>query len=206
MDDHGQESVQTIERKHAVQRRALEDANGATGVLEVHAKRGLAGPAGDLRGEPPQQRILPSQPHAADEIDPFEFADHARQVGGVVLQIAVEGGQNRAGRGLNARPERGALAGVANVLEPTHTGVQPPSLLNLLPGAVVAGVVHKHQLVSGPDPLHGRRRFPGQGQNVPRFVENRDDDGDFDGHGMSLVLCPRNAHYICRHSLLISDL
>src|SRR5438132_14315290 len=71
--------------------------------------------------------------------------EHFGQIRRVVLQIAVERGDDAAAGGLDSGPEGGALAVVLRMTHAAHAGIQPMRLMNFLPGAVTARVVHEDQ-------------------------------------------------------------
>ena len=186
VDNHWQKAMQAVERKRARQRGSFEGSDGAAGVGEVHAQGRLARPARDLRRDFPQPGVLPAQPHAADEIDALQFDDEPRQIGGVVLQIAVKRGEDGAGGGLDAGPKRGALPGIAGVPEAAHARIKPPRFRDPCPGVVGARVVHEDEFIRAQQRLHRRRDLPRQRRHVVRLVEHGDDDGNLCGHGASV--------------------
>src|SRR2546427_11235055 len=110
-----QETMEAVERKKAIQHRTSKGADGATGVAKVRLQHSFARPAGDLRGGAPHEVVLAGQPHAAHKIHSVQLREKARKVRRVVLQVAIQRGDNRADGVLENRPKSGALAAVSSV-------------------------------------------------------------------------------------------
>lgn len=90
-DQDWQESVETIERKNPCETGSFERAERASGVREiVPQRRGPCRP-GNSRGELPDQAILPMNPLAADKVVFAKEGEHLGKLGGIVLQIAIQG-------------------------------------------------------------------------------------------------------------------
>src|SRR5207249_4712478 len=92
----GQKAMPAVEREDTVQRGAFECAQAAAGVTKVRAQNGPARPARDSRGYPTEPIVLAIDPEAADEIEPVQFGEQSGQVCRIILQIAVERGDDAA--------------------------------------------------------------------------------------------------------------
>src|SRR5690606_40324678 len=72
------------------------------------------------------QRVVPLPLPAGDEVGAgFELLDHGRELGGVVLEVGVEGGDVAAAGAGEAGGERGALAVVAPEADASEAGGRP---------------------------------------------------------------------------------
>ena len=85
----GHEPVKAVERKQPVQRGTLEDPQSAARVAKIHAQDRLA-PSGRSSRRPAAKNCPPGHAHAADQIVALQLGQKSRQIGRVVLQIAVE--------------------------------------------------------------------------------------------------------------------
>src|SRR6185369_11551154 len=80
-------------------------------------------------------------PRPADAVGVLERAEQPRDVGGVVLQVRVDGEDGPPPRRLHPGPARGRLAAVGGEALHAETRVARGELLQDGPGAVAAGVV-----------------------------------------------------------------
>jgi hypothetical protein len=188
MGKHGHEAMKTVESKKAVERGALEGAEVAAGVAEIHAEHGLARFAGDAGGGAAEKVVLTPGAQAADDVVVAQFGEKAGKIGGVVLEVAVEREDDGRAGIAEAGPQGGALAGVAAVAEAAHAGVGPAGGEDFFPGAIGAGVVHKDELKGAGLSGEGGKDLLRHRVDVVNLVEHRDDDGNVRLHGGSTQL------------------
>ena len=74
-----------------------------------------------------QERVLAILSPATDDVVRRRDAKQSREIGGIVLQVAVESGNDGAGGRLNTCPQRSALASVFLMLESTDTNISARS-------------------------------------------------------------------------------
>src|SRR5437870_5370423 len=98
---------------------------------------------GDDRGLAPKEIIGTDQAHPANKVIALQGFEHSGQIMRVVLQIAIQGGDDRAAGKLNAGPKRGALPAVFGQAQAMDTPVSLMGLLDSLPGLIAARVIDK---------------------------------------------------------------
>ena len=88
----------------------LEAAAGVRCLVAQHRRTDLVG---DARGQPLQPVVAARGAMAGDEGDIalLRAGEQPRQIGRIVLAVAVDGGQPGAGSDLRRLPDRGALPG-----------------------------------------------------------------------------------------------
>jgi hypothetical protein len=112
-------------------------------------------------------------------IDEFH---HARQVTGIVLQVAVGGRDEAPACELEAGGKRRRLSEVAAEPDDADPRVARLQIGHQLEARVGAAVVDEEELV-GPAPgLEGLGELPVQLGQVQRLVTNGNDDGQIGGH------------------------
>jgi tagaturonate epimerase len=182
MREHGHETMKTVEREQGVEHGAFEGAQAAAGVVEIHAEHRGAGAAGDFGGDAAEPIVLALGPHAADDVVFFQLGEEAGKIGGIVLEVAVEGDDDGGAGVAEAGPEGGALAGVAAVAEAADAGIGAAGGDDFLPGGVGAGVVHENEFEGAAFTAQGGEDLGNERGDVVSLVEHRDDDGDFRLH------------------------
>jgi hypothetical protein len=132
--------------------------------------------------------ILPLPAPAGHHVVTFrELLEQRRDVGGVVLQVRVDGNQHLSRRVVDGRHHGGRLAVVPAKLEHLEPRVlrgEPPQHGH---GAVGAAVVDGDDFVGHPEFLHHRGDLLDQQREVLLLVEDRgqDRDGEARRHGVS---------------------
>ncbi len=112
------------------------------------------------------------------EITFLQFGDHARDIGWIVLQIAVQGGDELTAGGIDTGLHGRGLAEVAPHANDAHMGAVLLSLgSQRLVSAVMAAIVDTDQLpgtrIAGQTLMHRRDR----GRDVRLLLVHRYDDG-----------------------------
>lgn len=124
---------------------------------------------------------------ATDKISLVEHGQHARQLGRVILKIAVQGADERSLRPRNAGPDGRALTPIADVPETGHRGIALLMLLNGIPSAVGGGIIDQDQL---PGPRFRCKRIThlrDQGGDILDLVKYGNDDDYLRNHGPRLT-------------------
>jgi len=187
MDDDGQEPMNAVKREHALEASSLVSADAAAGISKVDLQGFLPGPARHLRRDFPHPTVLPFHALAADKINLIQMGQHGGQIRGIVLAIAVEGGDDWAVGRLDAGPDGGALAGIELVAKANDARVLLVGFGDGLPGVVGTGVVDEHDLERPLLLVHGGEGFGGEGQDIILLVIDRNEDGDVNRHRGSVV-------------------
>ena len=182
MGEHGHEAVKAVKGKEGFEDGALEGAQPAAGIAEIHAEHEFAGLAGDVGGETAQGIVLAFGPHAANDVVFFQFGEEARKISGVVLQVAIESEDDRGAGIAEASPEGGALAGVAAMAQAADAGIGFGGGGDAFPGGVGAGVVHEDKLERAGLIFEGGEHLIRERGDVVGLVEHGDNDGDFRLH------------------------
>lgn len=100
----------------------MEHTKEAACIGKVDAEGEAAGESGNAGGEDADPIVLAFGADAADEIGAVEFTEELGQVGGVVLEVAVESGDEGGFRGIESGEEGGALAAVDLVADAPDVG------------------------------------------------------------------------------------
>ncbi len=134
---------------------------------------------GDHRRQPARhERVLAVAPPAGhDVVAGVEGREQARDVGGVVLEVAVHGDDDLAGGVIDAGRERGGLSEVAHQAHEVHARIVAGGRDQARIGVVVAAVVDEHDLAREPQAIGGRLELGDQGLGVRGLVVDGDDDG-----------------------------
>jgi len=170
------EPVQPVEGGEIFQNRAPKDAQVAARVGKVRAQHQLPGDPSDAGGNEAEPIIGAPGPHATNHVRVSQQLEHPGKVGWVVLEIAVQGCDERGQAGLKAGPQSRALSGVAGMAEPAQARVVSARLHDPLPGVIGAAVVHQDELDPAPGLLEGPENALGQREDVQAFVPQRHDD------------------------------
>ena len=136
--------MNTIKGRKRFENSSLENSQVAAGIREIHAQNGLSRRAGNRRRYAAQPIVRAISPHAANHVAVGKQSEHARQISRVILEIAIECREDFPMTGLEAGPQSGALATVLRMPKGPQARVNLPSLENLLPGIVAAGVIHEN--------------------------------------------------------------
>ena len=171
-------TVQSVERKEHGDDGTFEGSQVAAGILEIDAQDETAREPGDPSGDAAAEVILSPHAHAAGQVAVFERSNQFWQVGRIVLEVAVEGGDELTAAGLESGPQRGALATMFHQTEGTDPKVSFLSFEDLRPGVVRAGVVHQQQLEAAGFRFEGQKDAFGQGADIGGFVPERGNDRD----------------------------
>jgi hypothetical protein len=183
VDQNGEETMPSIEREDAVEGRAMEDPEEAAGIGKVDAEGEAAGKAGDTGGDNPDPVVLTFGADSADEVGAFEFAEEFGQVGGVVLEVPVEGGDEGGFRGIESGEEGGALATVYLVADTADVGKLGDGFLDAAGCEVSAGIIDEEEFVGLAGFGEGGGDLTGEGEDIIFLIEDRDDDGEVVRHG-----------------------
>jgi hypothetical protein len=147
VDEHGEESVPSVEGEDAIEGGAVEDAEEAAGIGEVDAEGEATGEPGDTGREDTDPIILSFGADAADEVGAVEFVEEFGEVGGVVLEVTIQGGDEGGFRGVESSEEGGALSAVYLVADAADVGELGGGFLDPLGGEVGAGVIDEEEFV-----------------------------------------------------------
>ncbi len=153
-------------------------AHGPQGAAEV-----LGAYAGDLADEPVaqqagdlanEQMVLAADPQAEDRVVTFlEFLEHDRDVGRIVLQIAVQGYDDVARGPVDAGLQGGRLAEVAAQADYLDQRVALRQFFQDLERAVAAAVVHEDDFIKQAQRVDGSVEPLMQLADVLPFVLDR---------------------------------
>ena len=116
LHQHGNEAMQFTVEGQAFGQVAAQRAQGAAHVLDLHAGDSwrMSSVAEKARQFADHEMVLPVGPQAVNGVEPLvELVEQHGNVGGIVLQIAVHGDDQFAGRPIDAGLERCRLAEVA---------------------------------------------------------------------------------------------
>ena len=112
--EHGDEAVQLAVEPQAVHDLGAVGLQAAVHVVQVHAGEGAGDAVEDAREDAPRERIAPARLPAGDEVEALvELREQPRNLGRVVLQVAVDRDDGVAVCLVEAGRERGRLAEVA---------------------------------------------------------------------------------------------
>ena len=140
------------------------------GAKVVNVDAGKLGhqPVGATRRNPAHDEIVDAllTPSADHVVALFQLGDKFRDLGGVVLQIAIHGQDVVALGMIESRGKRGGLAKIAPQLDHQNPAVHGCNLFQQLVGAVTRSVVHKHQFETVANLLHNRLQAVVQSSNV----------------------------------------
>src|SRR5262249_9507632 len=127
-----------------------------------------------------EERILPVLSPAADDVagPVFEALHHVRDVARIVLQVAVEGGDQTAIRVGKPRRKRRGLAEVAPEPDQLQVRVEREQTFQELETPVLAAIVHEDQLVRAAPRAERLRQLAVQLFEAGRLVPDGNDDGE----------------------------
>lgn len=176
VDEHWQETVHTVERKHPGQNCPFENPDRTPRICEINAQHQLSGsPSHDSRNAP-KEIVLAADSDATHEIVTIQCGKERRKVLRIILAISIHRRDDRGCRGLDPCPQRRALAAIHGVPQTSDAPILALCLLNCPPSAVGAAIVNKNNFKLPRARIHGFRHLSGQRQNVILFIEHGDDD------------------------------
>ncbi len=188
--EHGDEAVQL-----AVQPQAVDDLGAVRLQAAVHVVQADAGERArdaveDAREEPARERVAPVRLPAGDQVEALvELREQPRDLGGIVLQVAVDRDDGVAACLVEAGHERGGLAEVA--AQPDDADVLLGVVESRQRGerAVGRAVVDEDRLPLGVQRLERRAQLVVEQCDAAFLVVNGNDDRD---HGSEpSVSCTR---------------
>ena len=192
---HRNKAVQlTVEAKPVHDFRAVR-LQPAVHVVQPHAGEAARDGVEDPGEDASRKRVAAVRLPAGDEIEAFvELREQARNLRGIVLQIAIDGDDRLAVRLIEPGAERSRLAEVPS--QPDHADVRAPVVQPRQRGERPVGrtVIDEDRLPLGVQRLEGRAKLVVEECDAPFLVVNRDDDGD---HGASLA-ADRRCRADCR--------
>jgi hypothetical protein len=136
----------------------------------------FAASEGARRSQKPSCRRLRHPRHQVVSL--VDLREQPRNVGRVVLQVAVDRDDDVAARVLEARRERRGLAEVLAQREHSHVGIFGVDRAQDLARAVGRAIVHVDDLVGMAGLAQGRYEFRVERTQVVALVADRNDDGD----------------------------
>src|SRR3979411_1365212 len=163
-------SFEWNERRAALAPHRLECApcvaDAVTGVTAAHKIR-------DTTNDPLEQCVFAGPAVTANHVRAFcNFGEQSRNIGRIVLQIAVYHDNGCAARSLATDVKRRALSGV--FLDPDNANIG--SALNFLDGAIDRSVIDKNNFVIDTGERSPQLRL--QDRHVLFFIEERNDYGN----------------------------
>jgi hypothetical protein len=170
VDEYGHKTVNAIESWNNGKHLSLENAKIAASICEIHAQHRLPCRARNRRGDTTHPIVRPPGPHAANHIAICQKSQHARQISGVVLKIAIERRENLPVTGPKPRPERGALSKVLRMPNGAQAWKRLSSAKDLLPGIIAAGVIDEDQFNASRKLSQRRENAFRQRKHVRAFV------------------------------------
>ena len=136
-------------------------------------------PVGEPRGDPLGDRVAAVLAPSADHVVSLvELGDEPRDVGGIVLQVAVGRDDDLAAGVVEAGGEGGGLAEVPAQAQDAHPRVRGLDREQPLPRRIRGAVVHEDDLVGLAEGEEARRQLPMQVGQVLGLVVDGDHDGD----------------------------
>ena len=178
-DQGGQKAVHVIEEREVEKRGAVEYLQPAAGVGGLIPQEELAHRVGDSGGDDAPGRVVPFLPEPGYHAEVAVLAgenrlDHLRDVGRVVLAVAVHGGDQFAAGMPDSGSDRRALpvaSGMLYHLQCRDRLLQPEQVLV---GFVGARIVDHHDFAIEP----GFEDFADEGADVFGFVVGRNYNRD----------------------------
>ncbi len=168
----------------AVERNVLDDLaavrlEGGAEVVNIHAGELRHHPVGDARRHAAQHEVVStlSAPSADDVVTLFQLGEKARDLAGVVLQVAVHSDDEFAGCVIKAGCQRRGLAEVAPQFDDEDARIDRSDLLEKTVRAVARAVVDEDQLEAGLYVLHHVLHAVVKPRDALLFVMEGNDDG-----------------------------
>lgn len=176
MRQHWHEAVKSVECEQRLQHRSFEGAKAAACIAEIDAQNRFARRPGDARRHAAEKIVLPCDTHSADEIVIGQSGEQSRQISGIILQVAIERGNDGRFSRTEPGPQRGALAGVAPMAHSTNARLGLMRRFDLLPCSVGAGIIDKDKLNRASFRLERRKNLFGERGHVVGLVEQGNND------------------------------
>ncbi len=124
LDEGGDEAVHAAEEDEGVAAGSAHHLEGAAGVADAVAGEAAADQVGDAALEAFEGGVAALGAVAADEVEALvEQVEHGGEVAGVVLEVAVEEGDDGSGGGHDAGVHGGGLAAIFGELEDADEGM-----------------------------------------------------------------------------------
>lgn len=141
--------VHMVEARHVEKGGAGEQLQAAAGIGRAVAKQPAAHRIGDPRGQALRQAVVTlgaptGHQHPVAHLRRFraQTAEQSRNVGGIVLPVAVERGDDRRPRGLHAAGGGLALAAALPVAHHAQAQISRPQFAQTLRRRILAAVIH----------------------------------------------------------------
>ncbi len=151
-------------------------------IVQIDSRKFCHHPVGGAAGKLPHQPVVPPVvTPAAHQVEAFlDFFQKARNLFGVVLQVAVHGNDDFAARKIKSCLQRGRLP---EIPPQPHQVDAPVVLVNFgehFERIVLAAVIHEHQFVWLADAVHHFGQLHVERWDVFLFVVERNDNGILD--------------------------
>ena len=191
--EHGDVAVELAVELHPVHDLGPVGLEPAVHVVEPDPGDPARDGVEDLRRDPPRERVAPLRLPAGDEVVALvELGEEPRDLGRVVLQVAVNCHDDVSGGLAEARIERGRLAEVPAQPDDADVVVRVVQPGQRAEGAVGRAVVDEDRLPRPPVAGEGRGQLVVEQRDAALLVVDRDDDRD---HAARV---PRAAGVACR--------
>ena len=191
--EHGDVAVELAVELHPFHDLGPVGLEPAVHVVEPDAGDPARDGVEDLRRDPPRERVAPLRLPAGDEVVPLvELGEEPRDLGRIVLQVAVDRHDDVAGGLAEAGVERGRLAEVPAQPDDADVVVSVVQPGQGAEGAVGRAVVDEDRLPRPPVAGEGRGQLVVEERDAALLVVDRDDDRD---HAARV---PRAAGVACR--------
>ena len=167
----GEEAVHAVEGNEVINGFPAEGLEGTSGIAEAVLDEQAANGVGKFGSPAARGGILALGTVAANDVRfVAESVDEGRNVGGIVLSVAIDEDDDGAAGIARSGIHGGGLAAVAGKLEGGHPGHRGDDL----PGLVRAAIVDREDLGPG----IGRNDLLEDGPGGFLFVVKRNDDAD----------------------------
>ena len=189
-EDRRQEPVHAARQLRADDELAAIGLETAAAVIHRHAGRPRDQPVGDTRREDTgHERLAPLQAPPAYDVDPLvEAREQARDVGGVVLAVAVERDHDGATRMREPGRKRRGLPEVAVEIDDADMRVRRGQQLEARERAVAAAVVDEEDFVRPAEVARDPGELGMERRDVLLFIVDRDDQRERRGRSAAAHL------------------
>ena len=179
----GEEAVHLAIEPDALDDLAPIRLQRAAEVVQAHAAHeGDEAVGHDARGVALDGVVLAVLAPAAHDVEAlFELGEQERDVGGVVLEVAIHRDDDVTAGEIEASHHRGGLAEIAAEMDDLHALVAAGDLVEQLIGAVGRAVIDEDELPRLADLLHCGPHAIVELGNISGFIADRDGDGKHRG-------------------------